>query len=249
VTDQRPGHLLVVGAQRCGTTYLRDALDAHPEIAMARPARPEPKVFCDAGKCARGVEWYHRTWFAHARDERLLGDKSTSYLEDPKAAARAGDMLGEVHVVAVLRDPVARAVSNWRLSTRHGLETRPLEEALRADLDGEQTWDRDATSVSPFAYLRRGRYVEQLEPWTARFPASTHVLFLEELLTDSTVLEGLVRELGLDPEHLRALPQEPVNASAGPPPALSAAFLGTVRSYFEASDAALSDHLGRRLPW
>ena len=38
-------HLLVIGAQRCGTTYLHDLLDAHPEIAMARPARPEPKVF------------------------------------------------------------------------------------------------------------------------------------------------------------------------------------------------------------
>ena len=39
------GHFLVVGAQRCGTTYLHDLLAAHPEIAMARPARPEPKAF------------------------------------------------------------------------------------------------------------------------------------------------------------------------------------------------------------
>jgi hypothetical protein len=38
-------HLLVVGAQRCGTTYLNDALVAHKEVAMASPMRPEPKVF------------------------------------------------------------------------------------------------------------------------------------------------------------------------------------------------------------
>ena len=31
-------YLLVVGAQRCGTTYLYQVLDEHPEIAMAKPA-------------------------------------------------------------------------------------------------------------------------------------------------------------------------------------------------------------------
>ena len=48
-------HLLVVGAQRCGTTYLATALDAHPDVAMARPSRPEPKVFNDASLSALGL--------------------------------------------------------------------------------------------------------------------------------------------------------------------------------------------------
>jgi hypothetical protein len=249
VIDSRPGHLLVIGAQRCGSTYLHRALEAHPEIAMARPARPEPKVFCDLDKAARGLEWYHRTWFAHAREERLFGEKSTSYLEDPKAPARAAHMLGEVHVVAILRDPVQRAVSNWRFSTQHGLETRPLEEALCADLAGEQPWDRGASSVSPFAYLRRGRYLDYLEPWSATFPDTTHVLFLEELLADQAVLTGLFCDLGVDPERAPAPPGEPVNDSQGDPPALSDALVGTLESYFEASNAVLGAHLGRALPW
>ena len=40
----------MIGGQRCGTTYLHTMLDAHPDITMARPARPEPKVFLDAEK-------------------------------------------------------------------------------------------------------------------------------------------------------------------------------------------------------
>ena len=72
--------------------------------------------------------------------------------------------------LVLLRDPVQRALSNWRFSTDHGLETRPVEEALRADLDGEQPWDPAATSVSPFAYVRRGRYADHLPPWTSTFP-------------------------------------------------------------------------------
>ena len=62
-----------------------------------------------------------------------------------------------------LRDPVARAVSNWQLSTAHGLETRPLEQALVENLDGPARRGTPATtSVSPYAYLERGRYAEQL---------------------------------------------------------------------------------------
>ncbi len=82
----------VIGAQRCGTTYLHDLLAAHPQIAMARPARPEPKVFLLRRARRPGVgSGTSDTYFAHATDETLLGEKSTSYLEYPEAADRAAD--------------------------------------------------------------------------------------------------------------------------------------------------------------
>jgi hypothetical protein len=242
-------HLLVVGAQRCGTTYLSRALDAHPDLTMARPSPPEPKVFCDPALTARGVESYHRTWFAHARGEELLGDKSTSYLEDPQAPGRAAEVLGEPEVVVLLRHPVRRAVSHWRFSTANGFEDRDLEDALLADLHDDQPWDHRRSSVSPVAYLRRGRYAEQLAPWAAAFPATTHVLFLEELLADPEVLPGLVADLGLDPARMPASEAGVVNASAGDAPALDAGVTSTLEGYFQESNARLADQLGRPLPW
>ena len=242
-------HLLVVGGQRCGTTYLSRALDAHPDVTMARPSPPEPKVFCDAGLSARGLDWYHRTWFAHASGEQLLGDKSTSYLEDPAAPSRAAGVLGTPQVVVLLRDPVRRAVSHWRFSTANGLETRPLEESLLADLREDQPWDPERSSVSPFAYLRRGRYAEQLRPWLTAFPGTAHVLFLEELLTDPLVLRTLVADLGLDPGRTPVPADDAVNASPGEVPALDAALGKTLEGYFEESNAELAQRLGRLLPW
>ena len=242
-------HLLVVGAQRCGTTYLSRALDAHPDVTMARPSPPEPKVFCDAELTARGIASYHRTWFAHAHDERLLGDKSTSYLEDPHAPGRAAEMLGEPEVVVLLRHPVLRAVSHWRFSTANGFEDRDLEDALLADLHDDQAWDPRRSSVSPVAYLRRGRYAEQIAPWVAAFPATTHVLFLEELLADPAVLPGLVADLGLDPDRTPTPDARQVNASTGDAPALDAGVASTLSGYFQESNALLADQLGRPLPW
>ena len=242
-------HLLVVGAQRCGTSYLSRALDAHPDATMARPSPPEPKVFCDAELSARGADWYHRTWFAHARGEDLLGDKSTSYLEDLEAPARAAEMLGAPAVLVLLRDPVRRAVSHWRFSTANGFETRSLEEALLADLREDQPWDRERSSVSPFAYLRRGRYAEALGPWTTTFPDTTHVLFLEELLADHEVLLQCVADLGLDPDRMPRPVNDPVNESPGQAPTLDARLTRTLAGYFEESNADLAQLLGRPLPW
>jgi hypothetical protein len=158
-------------------------------------------------------------------------------------------MLGEPHVVVLLRDPVRRAVSHWRFSTANGFETRDLEDALLADLDHDQQWDPQRSSVSPFAYLRRGRYAEQLEAWTATFPSTTHVLLTEELLGDPAVLPGLVADLGLDPGRTPVPDGEPVNAAPGDAPVLDEGVAAVLEGYYQESNARLADQLGRPLPW
>ncbi len=241
-------HFLVIGGQRCGTTYLHSLLDAHPGVTMARPARPEPKVFLSDELTDRGVEWYDATFFGHAVPGQLLGDKSTSYLEDPTAPARARRMLGDPAVVVLLRDPVERAVSNWRFSTDHGRETRPAEEALAANLEEPRAWDPATSSVSPFAYLERGRYVDHLVAWLEEFPG-THVLFLDDLLSDPATVDRLLEALGVDPSRVPTGAASPVNTSEAPVPALGAGLRARLEDYFADSDAALARLLGRDLPW
>jgi hypothetical protein len=242
-------HLLVIGAQRCGTTYLHDLLAAHPQIAMARPARPEPKVFLSAELAGRGRDWYRETYFAHARDEVLLGEKSTSYLEYPAAAERAAEVLGSPLVLVQLRDPVARARSHWAFSSDAGLEERSLEEALAANLEGPLPWDPARTSVSPFAYLERGRYVDYLGPWLDRFGDDVHVLFLEETRAGADVLAGLYAAIGVDPEFRPPAAGDAVNRSDREAPPLDDDLLARLHEHFRHSDRALARLLGRELPW
>jgi hypothetical protein len=245
----RQRHLLIVGAQRCGTTFLAASLDAHPDITMARPSRPEPKVFISPVLSARGQTWYDATFFAHATTERILGDKSTSYLEDPAAAGRAAAMLPDALVLAQLRDPVARAVSNWQFSTDNGLERRPLTEALRENVDRSQDWDPSATSVSPYAYLERGRYCDYLEPWFGAFPGGVRVQFLEELVDSLDVTRDLCAWLGVASDQASRSPLPRVNASSDPAPPIDAALEADLRAYFSQSDDRLATLLGRQPPW
>ena len=237
-------HFLVVGAQRCGTTWLHDQLAAHPQIAMARPARPEPKVFL--GPDPVDVDAYRARYFAHAGDAELLGEKSTSYLESATAPDRVAEALGEARIVVQLRDPVARAVSNWSFSRDHGVETRPLSEALLANLEGPAPWDPESSSVSPFAYLERGRYADDLARWCDRFPV--RVLVLEEMLAEPSGIAGLYRWLGVA-DGVRPDPDGPVNASSPVGEDLDDELVARLRDYYSDSDAALARMLGRDLPW
>jgi sulfotransferase family protein len=242
-------HLLVIGGQRCGTTYLATLLEAHPDVAMARPARPEPKVFLSQELVARGHDWYDETYFAHATTESVLGEKSTSYLEDAQAPGRARAMLGNVDIVVQLRDPVARAISNWRFSSRHGLEDRPLAQALTETLEEPRPWDRGVSSVSPFAYLERGRFIDYLEPWFTTFPDGVHVRFLEDVVAHRVTAGDLYARVGVDPSFRPPAEGQPINASEGSHPALDDDLVRRLREYFRESDLRLTRRLGRPLPW
>ncbi len=245
-------HFLVIGAQRCGTTWLHHQLDAHPDIAMARPARPEPKVFLDELGPDRDRAWYDRTWFGHATPGQVLGEKSTSYLDRPEAIPRIRALLGDdVRLLVQLRDPVARAVSHWRFSTENGLEQRSVSDALAANLEGPLPWDPAATSVSPYAYLERGRYVEALRPWLDAFGDLLRVQLLEDLLEDPARFTGTLAHIGVDPRLAPPVDVEPANRSGrgDSEVVLDASLEAAVRQSFSESDQELEALLGRRLPW
>ena len=238
-------HFLVVGAQRCGTTWLHGLLEAHPQIAMARPARPEPKVFWRPDPV--DVDSYRRTFFAHATDELAWGEKSTSYLESPHVPDRVIATLGRPRIVVQLRDPVRRAVSNWAFSRDHGLEDRSLDEALETDLTGPRTWDPAVSSVSPFAYVSRGRYAEDLARWVGRF--EVRVQLLEEMRSDPDRVAELYAWLGVDAGFRPDLATIGLHASEHPAAEPDPDLLARLREHYAESDAALAALLGRDLPW
>jgi LPS sulfotransferase NodH len=242
-------HLIVIGAQRSGTTYLASVLEAHPDIAMARPIRPEPKVFLRAEDASRGVDWYRSTYFGHVTTEQVLGEKSTSYIEHPEAAARMARLLGSVQVIVMLRDPVARAVSNWQFSVAHGVEERSLHQAMTDPLEVARPWDPRLTSVSPFAYLQRGRYADYLDPWREQFPGTTHIRFFEELVGNEAQVVDLYAALGVDPGFRPPMVEQRVNQSPDAAPELDPGLERRLRGYFAASDTRLREGMGRPLPW
>ncbi len=192
-------HLFIIGAQRSGTTYLWNILNAHPDVYMSQPVRPEPKYFLDPENISGGYDRYLNTCFPERTDTKWMGEKSTSYIESEDAAQNIFEMIPDARILVVLRDPVERAISNYFFTRDHGLEPYGLERALREEKSRIPEWDRSNISVSPHAYAERGRYMQYLTHWEQLFGKEQLLLLIFEQLTSNEIaIKDLYYRLDLD---------------------------------------------------
>ncbi|MCP9799190.1 sulfotransferase [Synechococcus sp. RedBA-s] len=165
-------HFLGLGAQKAGTTTLHVWLSSHPRVHL--PAGKELQYFTLFHD--RGADWYAEQ-FAAAGPGQRCGDITPYYLFHPAAPGRIRDLLPEIRLIVLLRDPVERTLSGLFHSLRLGLEPLPLEEALAAEdqrlaeaeamlLAGEA----EHHSHQVHSYLSRSRYEHQLERYEGLFP-------------------------------------------------------------------------------
>ena len=198
---------IIGGAPRSGTTWLYCLLDRHPGVYLARPVTPEPKFFLVDHLYERGLQYYSDTWFPaseigdEGHDRRLLGEKSTDYLESAIAAERIARDLPRVKLVFVLREPADRAYSNYLWTRMNGLETETFEDALRLENERERSLPERLKFARPFSYFSRGLYADLLAPYFDRFPRDRILILRYEDIVASgeRLAERLHRFLGLTP--------------------------------------------------
>jgi Sulfotransferase domain len=186
----------VIGAQKAGTTALYAYLRWHPGVTG--PSWKEVSFF--DRHYARGADWY-RGQFPNLLRLRLsgrrngprpvVGEASPSYLFHPLAPDRVAALLPDVRLIALLRNPVDRALSHYQHEVSLGREPLTFEEALERE-DERTRGEVDRIVADPryfsyawwnFTYRARGLYAEQLERWFAVFPRDRIlVLTSEELL-------------------------------------------------------------------
>jgi hypothetical protein len=207
-------HFIIAGAQRCATTYLYRILAQHPEIEMAYPVRPEPKFFLIDSLFERGIKYYDRTFFKNKEGAWLRGEKSTSYMESEKTAIRISECYPGAKIVFLLRDPISRAISNYQFSVENGFEQLPMEEAFLREEERRANYDHNRVSASPYAYLKRGRYVDYIKMYQRYFPQENiYVIIQERLVGSEPSVRALFSFLGVRPNFLPKRINEVIHAS------------------------------------
>ncbi|MDT4917318.1 MAG: hypothetical protein QOH89_2018 [Pseudonocardiales bacterium] len=185
----------IIGAPKTGTTALHDALAGHPQL-YASPVK-EPKFFLTDGRPDRSGhrgpgdahsvrEWVwqperYRKLFAGAPAGALRFESTPFYLWDKQSHARIARAAPDAKLIAIIRDPIDRAFSNWTHLRADGLEPeRDFLRACRAEAH------RIARGWAPFwRYLELGRYGEQFNSLFRYFdPAQVRVIRYRELVDE-----------------------------------------------------------------
>ena len=197
---RRLPEFLLIGAQKSGTTSLFHYLMMHPSVATNPRQRKE--VYFFNKDYSRGLEFY-RQYFPLKSVKGLVGEGSTVYLHSPKAPERVASSLPDVKLLAVLREPAARAVSHYYHHVKRGRETRSINEAFSPDLI-ERWLAGDLEDGLSYRYLNNGHYGEHLQHWLEHFsPNQLLVLKAEDLFSDpQSVYNRVCGFLGLEEFNL-----------------------------------------------
>lgn len=243
-------NLFIVGGQRCGSTMLAKILAEHPQICMAQPFKPEPKYFMRPDIDVDEVIQYERRYFSTVAPEvQVLGEKSTSYIESIEAAAAISKFYPKAKILIILREPVARAFSNYKFTCSHGLESESFPMALR--LEEERLKNKTTnTSVSPFAYRRRGEYIRYIRQYDHYFPSEQiMILVLEEMLISKEISIDLFRWLGVFVPADIDVPRKRINASPQTEilKVIPHEALISLKAHYEASNQLLAERIGRKI--
>jgi hypothetical protein len=171
---------LGIGALKAGTTSIHALLDRHPQIALPRDRKE--LMFFDR-YWERGLPWYEAQ-FAHAAG-RIAGEISPNYVFDPACPARIAQVVPDVRLFLILRDPVDRAWSQYI----HFRREQGYEQSFEAFL-----------AEHPNA-IERGMYAAQIRRYLDWFPADALLTIrLEDLSADpQPVVRALLRHIGADP--------------------------------------------------
>ena len=171
---------VVIGGKKCGTTFLYHLLAKHP---LVEPAASKELHFFDA-LFEEGTEWYRQCFPAPRWEDglRTITGEASPYMAHRYAPERMAEVVPETRLIALVRNPVERAYSDYQMVARKDREHKTFEEAIGLQepaaagearppgADDENAEDEERSVLNEDSeYLSRGVYIDQLLRWSEFF--------------------------------------------------------------------------------
>ena len=190
-------NFLIIGVQKAGTSSIYHYLKQHPQVYMSpvketnfferdwENADPEA---CDRKKNGIYTFSQYSQLFENVTDEIAIGEASPNYLFHYEASASLiQNHLPDVKLIAILRNPIERAYSDYLMHVRDSIgKPKPFAEHIQ----------KANTSYT----IRKGLYYDGLQHYLDKFGCDrVRVYLYEDLYRDSVqFMQEIYRFLGVD---------------------------------------------------
>ncbi len=187
---------LIIGAGKSGTTSLADFISQHPDIIISDPKEP---WFFDTDDYHKGMAWYWSHYLTQYAGEKCVGEASSQTLFVPYAAERLYKTVPNAKFIAVLRNPVERAYSDWWMKYCKGKERDDFETAIYKnfrqiesgiDFSNPSIWqehiDSHDSQLIYKTYIDYGHYTTQLKRYLNYFREEQILTLLSDDLLSNT---------------------------------------------------------------
>ena len=195
---------LVIGAKRCGTTSLYEYLGQHP--CIKKSSHDNIGFFND--NFHLGIDFY-KSFFPTIFEKKKIIQKNKKfmtydvtpfYIYHEQTPKRIHQILPNIKLIVILRNPVDRSYSNYFL----GDQQKTFEELIA---DEKKILNKiDKNNVDEYydfvhtSMLARGFYAEQLETWYKIFPKNQILIIKSEdfAIQTNKIMNEIFNFLGLE---------------------------------------------------
>lgn len=185
--------VFIIGAQKAGTTSLSEYLSGLPEVIPSK--QKEISFFNNDTRFNLGEKWY-ASFFATSfikkqRDKQINVDSFTydataNYFEEIRSAKRIKNFDPKAKVIVILRNPVYRAWSHYKMAVKYGFETKTFKEALELeDARIKSNTKEHNFALQRLGYRAKGEYINFLPEWKETFGENFHLVFYEHLFSEN----------------------------------------------------------------
>tara|TARA_B100000780_G_scaffold263221_1_gene216969 strand:+ start:826 stop:1728 length:903 start_codon:yes stop_codon:yes gene_type:complete len=188
MTQQKKPNFIIIGAMKAATTSLYTYLKQHPDIFMTSIKEPmffnnlqKKNKFKTHVRKIKKITTFKQYYslFNTVKNEKAIGEASPSYISNEDCPSLIQQHLPRAKIIAVLREPVARAYSNFLHARRADRE--PISDFETAF---NKETERKSKNLSPlYHYKGKGYYSEQLYRYYTLFPKENiKILLFEDLI-------------------------------------------------------------------
>lgn len=179
-------NFIIIGTVRSGTTSLYYNICEHPSVL---PAAYDEIGFFDSN-FHLGIDWYRSMFPTEKKMEEIkkdtgfaiTGEDTPFYFWKKEAVDRIFQALPDVKIIAIFRNPVDRAYSNYNLGIRKNTEKLTFEETIEEETRFLENHTFRDTIDGRRSYLSKGMYENQIKLWFNIFPRKQiHMLSTEDM--------------------------------------------------------------------
>jgi len=203
---------IVIGAAKSGTTSLHYYLDEHPNITMSSIKEPTYFVYkdIDINELPKNIssgykknivfDYYnYLNLFKIKEETKEIGEISNEYLYASSAAANIKKELPDVKIIAILRNPIERAFSQYCMNVRANREDLSFKDALKIEekrITDNWEWG--------YHYKESGLYYKQLKRYFDIFDNNKIKIILYDDWKNNpiNVYKEILNFLNLDPTYI-----------------------------------------------
>ncbi|MDQ3572737.1 MAG: sulfotransferase domain-containing protein [Actinomycetota bacterium] len=155
-------NVIVIGAQKCGTSGLHYYLGLHPQVSVSTPK--ELNFFIAERNWPKGVDWYRGRFDPGLPVRADVSPNYTAHPQHKGVAERMARVVPDARLVYMVRDPIDRIAAHWVHNYSKGRHTGALARTI----------------LNPKAsYVDRSLYAAQLERFLPYFGID-QILVLEQ---------------------------------------------------------------------